>query len=88
MLSVLFKKIQESAFSVLPIVAIVLILCITPLADLSLAEMLTFIISAVFLIIGIGLFNLGADMAMTPMGEHIGSGLTKLKSVLIIKAIH
>ena len=87
MLSVLFKKIQESAFSVLPIVAIVLILCITPLADLSLAEMLTFIISAVFLIIGIGLFNLGADMAMTPMGEHIGSGLTKLKSVLILLSV-
>ena len=49
--------------------------------------MMVFCISAVFLIIGIALFNLGADLAMTPMGEHIGSGLTKLKSVLLLLAV-
>ncbi len=87
LISVLFHKIKESALSVLPIVAIVLILCLTPLVNLSVAELVTFLISAVFLIIGIGLFNLGADMAMTPMGEHIGSGLTKLKSVLILLGV-
>ena len=49
--------------------------------------MATFLICAVFLILGIALFNLGADLAMTPMGEHIGSGLTKLKSMLILLAV-
>ena len=39
------------------------------------------------LILGIGLFNLGADLAMTPMGEHIGSGLTKSKSVSILLSV-
>ena len=42
-------------------------------------EQVTFAVCAVFLILGIGLFNLGADIAMSPMGEHIGSGLTKSK---------
>ena len=36
------------------------------------------------MIIGITLFNLGADMAMTPMGEQIGSGLTKSRKVMLL----
>ena len=36
------------------------------------------------LILGIGLFSLGADLAMTPMGTHVGSGLTKSKSLKLL----
>lgn len=39
------------------------------------SELLVFAVSAVFLILGIGFFTLGADVAMTPMGEHVGSGI-------------
>ncbi len=85
--TVLLKKIKESMVSVLPIVAIVVLLNLTPLVAFSTAEILTFAISSFFLIFGIGLFNLGADLAMTPMGEHIGSGLTKLKSVLLLLSV-
>lgn len=56
----------------------------TPLVDFSGTEIITFLVSAVFLIFGIGLFNLGADLAMTPMGENIGSGLTRLKKLSIL----
>ncbi len=87
MYTVLLKKIKESLVSVLPIVAIVFVLNLTPLIDFSSAEMSAFLISALFLIFGIGLFNLGADLAMTPMGEHIGSGLTKLKSLSILLSV-
>ena len=87
MASVLFKKIKESLFSVLPIVAIVFFMNLTPIIDLSMTEITVFLISAAFLILGIALFNLGADIAMTPMGEHIGSGLTKLKSISILLAV-
>ena len=87
MLSVLLKKIKESAVSVLPVVAIVFVLNLTPLVNFELNEIVTFLISAAFLIFGIGLFNLGADLAMTPMGEHIGSGLTKLRSVMILLSV-
>lgn len=85
--SVLIKKLKESLVSVLPIVAIVFFLNLTPLIDFSTTEVAVFLISAVFLIFGIGLFNLGADLAMTPMGEHIGHGLTKLKSLALLLSV-
>ncbi len=87
MRAALLQKTKESLISVLPVVAIVFILNLTPLVDFSATEILAFLISAVFLIIGISLFNLGADLAMTPIGEHIGSGLSKLKSALILLAV-
>ena len=87
MISVLLKKVKESLFSVLPIVAIVFFLNLTPIIALSTTEITVFLISAALLILGIALFNLGADIAMTPMGEHIGSGLTKLKSISILLAV-
>ena len=87
MLKALLKKLSESTVSVLPVTAIVLLLSATPLLDLTLTEGAVFACSAVALIIGMALFNLGADIAMTPMGEQIGSGLSKtgkLKTLLFI----
>ena len=80
MVKALLLKLKEALISVLPITAIVLIISFTPLTKLSTTEIVSFAISAIFLILGIGLFNLGSDLAMTPMGEHIGSGLIKKKS--------
>jgi hypothetical protein len=80
----LFNKIKESLISVLPVTLIVIILNLTPLLNLSVTELLVFSGSALFLILGIGFFTLGADVAMTPMGEHVGAGLTKSKSLKIL----
>lgn len=80
----LFAKLKEALISVLPVSLIVIILNFTPLVNLSDKEIITFSLSAVFLIIGIGLFTLGADIAMTPMGEQVGSGLAKSKSMKIL----
>ena len=80
-------KLREAFISVLPITAIVLILSATPLVDLTGAEIGCFAACAVFLVLGIGLFNLGADLAMTPMGEHVGSGLTKSKRLIVLLAV-
>ena len=86
MLRILWSKIREALISVLPVVGIVLVLCATPLVQLSAKEIVTFVVSAILLILGIGLFNVGADLAMSPMGEYIGKGLTNSKkmSVLLI----
>ena len=75
MFKTFFEKLHEAFSSVLPVTLIVLVLSFTPLVELSMKELVIFVISAVFLVAGIGLFNLGADLAMTPMGEHVGSGL-------------
>ncbi|MCI9032262.1 MAG: DUF1538 domain-containing protein [Clostridia bacterium] len=82
-----FLKLRESFISVLPITVIVLILSFTPLAPLSGMERAVFGVSAIFLVLGIGLFNLGADLAMTPMGEHVGSGLTKSKKLIVLLSV-
>lgn len=87
MRAVLIGKLKESAVSVLPVVGIVFLLNLFGLVDFSTGEILTFLISAVFLIVGISLFNLGADLSMTPMGEYMGTGLTKLKKVSILLGV-
>ncbi|MCH5158468.1 MAG: DUF1538 domain-containing protein [Clostridiales bacterium] len=80
-------KLREALFSVLPITAIVLILAATPLVNLDKTEIITFAVAAVALIVGIGLFSLGADLAMMPMGEHIGDGLTKSKKLTVLLVV-
>ena len=77
MLKALWKKFTESMVSVLPVTLIVVLLNFTPVLSLSPTETGVFLCSAVALIFGMALFNLGADIAMTPMGEQIGSGLSK-----------
>ncbi len=84
---ILLEKLKESLISVLPVTAIVLILACTPLADFSTTEMVAFAVSAVFLVLGIGLFNIGADLAMTPMGGHTGTGLTKSKKSVVLLSV-
>ncbi len=74
-------KISEALVSALPITAIVYLLALTPMFDMSAVELITFTVGAVLLVMGIGLFNLGADLAMTPMGAHVGSGLSRQKKL-------
>ncbi len=83
----MLKKIKESLISVLPVVVILLLLNLTPLVNFSAKEVIVFVLSAVFLIFGIALFNLGADLAMTPMGEHIGAGLSKTKKISLLLSV-
>ena len=83
-MKILIEKLKEASMSVLPIVAIVLILFFTPIVDLTTAELVTFLVSTVFLILGIALFTLGADLAMTPMGDYVGAGITKTKKFVLL----
>ena len=80
----LFLKLKESLTSVLPVGIIVFILGMTPYLTLTGKDLLVFGFSALALIVGIGLFNLGADLAMTPMGQYIGEGITKSKKATIL----
>jgi hypothetical protein len=77
MLKALLTKFKESTVSFLPVALIVLLLNCTPLVNFSMMETVIFACSALALILGMSLFNLGADIAMTPMGEQIGAGLSK-----------
>ena len=70
--------------STLPITIIVYILALLPWFDVSGTELVTFSIGAVLLIVGLGLFSLGADLAMTPMGNHVGAGLSKQRNLSLL----
>ena len=80
-------KLKESLTSVLPVTLLVFILSVTPWVDISRTELAVFAGAAILLIVGISLFNLGADMAMTPMGQYIGEGLTKSKKLGILLSV-
>ena len=77
------EKINECLSSVLPITIIVLVLCFT-VAPVSSGVLLSFIIGAVLIILGMGLFTLGVDVSMTPMGNEMGSAITKSRKMDII----
>ncbi len=81
--TVVLDKIKEAFSSVLPITVIVLILgaTVTPIDS---GMFLAFLLGALLTIIGIGLFTLGADAAMTPIGEYIGSTVMRSKKIWFI----
>lgn len=81
MKKLLKEKILESLASVLPITAIVLVLSIT-IAPVSAGTLVLFLFGALLLIFGMGIFTLGADLAMTPMGEGMGIEMSKAKKVI------
>lgn len=87
MFKVFLEKLKESLTSVLPVALLVLILNFTPLISLTTKEITVFLVSAVMLIVGMAFFNLGADIAMTPMGDHIGAGLTRTKKISLLIAV-
>lgn len=80
------EKIIESAKSVLPIVAVVLLLSLT-VSPLPTDLMLSFLIGTLFLVFGMGLFSLGAETSMTPIGNKIGTALTATKNLPLILGV-
>lgn len=75
------EKIIESLQAVVPVTAIVLLLCVT-IAPMPTDTFLLFLTGAGLLILGMGFFTLGADLAMIPVGEHLGTQLAKVKKAV------
>lgn len=69
--------------AVLPIIGIVLLLCFGA-APISPSILLCFLMGAVMLLVGMMFFTLGAEVAMTPMGERVGTCLTKSKKLWLV----
>ena len=77
---------MEALVAALPITVIVYVMALTPLFDFSTTELITFTVGAALLVLGIGLFSLGADLSMTPMGSAVGSGLSKQRKLGLLLA--
>ena len=83
---VLFEKLREAAASVLPISLIVLLICFV-LVPVDTGLMLSFLLATAMLIVGMGLFTLGAEMSMSKIGNYIGSKLTKSRKLGLILVV-
>ncbi len=77
------EKILESLSAVLPITGIVLLLSIF-LVPLDIGSVVMFLVGAIMLIVGMGMFQLGSEMSMSPLGEGIGVQISKSKSLFPI----
>ena len=77
------EKLSKAAKSVIPIVAVVLVLSLT-IAPIPTDLIMSFLLGTLFLVLGMGLFSLGAEMSMTPIGSKIGTSLTATKNLPLI----
>lgn len=68
----LAEKLKEALTAVLPIIGLVLLLSFT-IAPVPPSILLLFLFGAVLLVVGMMLFTLGAELAMIPMGEKVGT---------------
>ena len=80
------EKLAETLKAVFPILAIVLLLCFT-ITPIPPSILMTFLLGAVMLIVGMLFFNVGVELSMTPIGEKTGSMITKSKNVFIVVII-
>ena len=79
----LSEKLEEALKAVLPIIGIVLFLSFT-IAPIPPSILLLFLFGAVLLVIGMMFFTLGAELAMTPMGERVGTNMAKSMKLQIV----
>ena len=79
----LLEKLDEALKAVAPILVIVLLLCFT-IAPLPTGLLTEFLIGAVLLLAGMMFFTLGAELAMTPIGERMGAGLTRSRKLWLV----
>jgi len=81
-----FEKFKEAAASVLPITLIVALMCFS-FVPVTTDLLLAFLLGAVLLIVGMGLFTLGSDVSMTQIGSHMGAKLTKSRNLALILSV-
>ena len=79
----LLKQIREVSLSVLPI-AVVSALLSTITGAAGPAELLRFLISCICVIIGLSIFLIGVNNGLLPIGNRIGSSVTRMRSLLLI----
>lgn len=79
----IIEKTKESLASILPITFIIIILSFF-FGPINVWEYLSFFIGAIMLIVGMTFFTLGADLSMTPVGNSLGSYLTKKRNLWLL----
>ena len=74
----------NSAISILPIVAIVYLLSLTGVAAITNDDYIMLAIGAAIMIVGLSLFQIGAQNSLIKVGEYMGSSLSKQRKLIIV----
>lgn len=82
-MQILLDKFKEVLSSVLPIIAIVLLLSFT-LVPLEADMIIKFLICGAIIIVGLGLFLLGTDIGVYRMGEVMGENAVKANNRVLV----
>ena len=82
-LNLLFEKLTEVLYAVLPITILVLILNFT-VTPLGWPLLLRFLVGALLIIVGLTIFLSGVDIGVTPIGNLMGATLTKSNKIWIV----
>ena len=80
------KALITSSLSIVPMIAIVLVLSLTEIAPLnaSRGDYTLLIIGMFVLIVGLSVFQIGAGSSLTKVGEYMGTSLSKQKNIFIV----
>ena len=76
------EKCKEAVISVVPVIILVLLLNFTvaPLGD----ALPRFLAGSVLFVLGLGLFLVGADIGVLPVGQKVGSALTARRNLSLM----
>ena len=80
---ILKEKFSEVIRAIFPVVAIVLILSVT-IVPMPTHVVMVFLYSCILLMIGMVFFTIGSEQAMEPMGNHVGTRITKTRKLWLI----
>lgn len=82
----LLRKLRETSLSVLPIIAIVVVLQLT-IAPIGWDDVMRFSFGGFLIIIGLSLFLLGTDIGIIPVGQRIGSALMQKRNLPLLMGV-
>ncbi|MBQ7829070.1 MAG: DUF1538 domain-containing protein [Clostridia bacterium] len=85
-LETIIEKIKEALQSVMPIALIILLFSFT-ICPLPNDIFIAFVVGTCLLVVGLGLFSLGAELSMERIGAHVGTNLTRSRKIPIIAII-
>ncbi|MCL1884392.1 MAG: DUF1538 domain-containing protein [Defluviitaleaceae bacterium] len=73
-------KMREAVFAVAPVTLVIFLLGFT-VVPMPVDALMLFLVGTGFVVVGLGVFTLGAEMAMAPMGESLGDYIVKKKNI-------
>ena len=82
-MGILARKFTEVSYSVLPITVLVIILHFT-LIPIETEMLARFIIGAILVIIGLGIFLFGAEIGIVPIGNLMGETIAKTNNSYLV----